>query len=217
MPTARTTRTASAAALLATVSLTACQGSNTAQPPTPAASSTPSASPKGRTPTADQSSPKAEGDNTGHAIATKSPVSGAPGACTAEATKIVATEVNRPVNHMLLTVTNKGARACDIYAAPMLRFDDEQAATQTIEESKPQAVATLAPGRSAYAAVRLSSAVGDEAHGYKPRRLMVHFTSRDGSGSVGKPNPLTLPADAFKDDSAAVTYWQTSMSDALSY
>ncbi|WP_405566648.1 DUF4232 domain-containing protein [Streptomyces sp. NBC_01167] len=194
MPTARTTRTASAAALLATVSLTACQGSNTAQPPTPAASSmssTPSASPKSQTPTADQSSPKAEGDNTGHAIATKSPVSGAPGACTPEATKIVATEVNRPVNHMLLTVTNKGARACDIYAAPMLRFDDEQAATQTIEESKPQAVATLAPGRSAYAAVRLSSAVGDEAHGYKPRRLRVHFTSRDGSGSVGKPNPLT--------------------------
>ncbi|MFE6132058.1 DUF4232 domain-containing protein [Streptomyces sp. NPDC056437] len=215
MPTARTTRTASAAALLATVSLTACQGSNTAQPPTPAASSTsstPSASPKGqhKTPTADQSSPKAEGDNTGHATATKSLVSGAPGACTPEATKIVATEVNRPVNHMLLTVTNKGARACDIYAAPMLRFDDEQAATQTIEESKPQAVATLAPGRSAYAAVRLSSAVGDEAHEYKPKRLRVHFTSRDGSGSVGKPSPLTLPADAFKDDSAAVTYWQTS-------
>ncbi|WUG05525.1 DUF4232 domain-containing protein (plasmid) [Streptomyces sp. NBC_00467] len=129
----------------------------------------------------------------------------------------MATEVNRPVNHMLLTVTNKGARACDIYAAPMLRFDDEQAATQTIEESKPQAVASLAPGRSAYAAVRLSSAVGDEAHGYKPKRLRVHFTSRDGSGSVGKPSPLTLPADAFKDDSAAVTYWQTSMSDALSY
>ncbi|MFB6438837.1 DUF4232 domain-containing protein [Streptomyces sp. NPDC056411] len=137
--------------------------------------------------------------------------------CTGSNTTAVVSKPTRPINHLLLKVTNKGSHACQAYFAPLLRFDDEQAATRTIEDSKPQAVVTVAPGGSAYASIMLSGAGGGDTGGRTAKRLTVYFAPRSGSGSTGEPSRLTLPSGTHKDDNAAVTYWQTSASDALTY
>ncbi len=142
---------------------------------------------------------------------------GASDACTGGNVTATITKVPRPINHLLLTVTNKGSRPCSAYFAPSLRFDDDQSATQVNDDSKPQAVVTLAPGRSAYASVLLSGEGGGDTHGRTAKKLTVYFTPRSGSGSAGAPLTLSLPAGTHKDDNAAVTYWQTSASDALLY
>ncbi|MEU2259312.1 DUF4232 domain-containing protein [Streptomyces sp. NPDC019645] len=99
----------------------------------------------------------------------------------------------------------------------MLRFDDEQSATRVIDDSKPQAVVTLAPGQAAHASITLSAADGSGSNGRTAKRLTVHFAPRDGNGSTGAPAELTLPAGTYKDDNAAVTYWQSDMADALTH
>ncbi|MGI5447851.1 DUF4232 domain-containing protein [Streptomyces sp. CA-243310] len=229
--TRRTALTACTAALLAATTLTACQGNDPlTKEPSPAGAAS-VVQPSGGTTDSGNAQPVGHTANGGPASTAKggagdgnSKASGGKGgaeagfvACAAGSTRIVATKVERPINHMLLTVTNTGKRACDVYLAPALRFDDEQAATQIVEDSKPQAVATLAPGESAYAGVTLSSATGEAAHGYKPKNLRLYFAARNGSGSVGAPVKVALPAGTYKDDSAAVTYWLTSMQDALRY
>ncbi|TJZ54386.1 DUF4232 domain-containing protein [Streptomyces piniterrae] len=143
--------------------------------------------------------------------------SSASGACTDANTKVVVSKVTRPINHLLLTVTNTGSGKCDAYGAPALRFDDEQSATQLVEDSRPQAVVSLAPGESAYAAISLTGEPGGETHGRTAQKLGVLFTPRSGSGSVGSPVVLRLPEGTFKDDNAAVTYWQSDMQDALGF
>ncbi|MFE7545038.1 DUF4232 domain-containing protein [Streptomyces platensis] len=157
------------------------------------------------------------GGKTGGAGANQGAGSGSSGACTGANVKAVVSKVTRPINHLLLTITNTGSRACDAYSAPLLGFDDDQSVTRTMEDSKPQSVVTVAPGRSAYAAIQLSGEPGGDTHGRTAQRLTVHFAPRNGSGSVGTPAKLTLPAGTHKDDNAAVTYWQSSASDALTY
>ncbi|WP_433854862.1 DUF4232 domain-containing protein [Streptomyces kronopolitis] len=142
--------------------------------------------------------------------------SGASDACTGDNVTAVITKVPRPLNHMLLTITNKSSRTCNAYYAPSLRFDDEQSATQVNQDSKPQAVATLPPGRSAYAGILLSSAAGGD-HGRTARKLTVYFAPRSGSGSTGAPVTLSLPTGTYKDDNASVTYWEATAADALQF
>ncbi|GFE18474.1 hypothetical protein Sgleb_65210 [Streptomyces glebosus] len=160
---------------------------------------------------------KGGGKTGGGAGANQGAGSGSSGACTGANVKVVVSKVKRPINHLLLTITNSGSRACDAYSAPLLGFDDDQSVTRIIEDSKPQSVVTVAPGRSAYAAIQLSGEPGGDTHGRTAQRLSVHFAPRNGSGSVGTPAKLTLPANTHKDDNAAVTYWQSSASDALTY
>ncbi|WP_406474118.1 DUF4232 domain-containing protein [Streptomyces platensis] len=160
---------------------------------------------------------KGGGKTGGGAGANQGAGSGSSGACTGATVKTVVSNVKRPINHLLLTITNTGSRACYAYSAPLLGFDDDQSVTRIMEDSKPQSVVTVAPGRSAYAAIQLSGEPGGDTHGRTAQRLTVHFAPRNGSGSVGTPAKLTLPADTHKDDNAAVTYWQNSASDALTY
>ncbi|MGA5566606.1 DUF4232 domain-containing protein [Streptomyces platensis] len=154
---------------------------------------------------------------TGGAGANQGAGSGASGACTGATVKAVVSKVKRPINHLLLRITNTGSRACDAYSAPLLGFDDDQSVTRIMEDSKPQSVVTVAPGSSAYASIQLSGEPGGDTHGRTAQQLTVHFAPRNGSGSVGTPAKLTLPAGTHKDDNAAVTYWQSSASDALTY
>ncbi|MFF4173758.1 DUF4232 domain-containing protein [Streptomyces sp. NPDC001744] len=137
--------------------------------------------------------------------------------CTATTVRVVYSPVSRPLNHALLTVTNTGGTTCNAYYAPVLRFDEGQAAVAVDESSKPQAVATLAPGESAYAGITLSAADGSGSHGGPAKNLTVWFAPRDGAGSTGGPKVLKLPAGTYTDSSARVTYWQGSMDDALSF
>ncbi|MFE6738118.1 DUF4232 domain-containing protein [Streptomyces tubercidicus] len=232
------------AAVLAGLSLTACEsdevasGGRSAASPDAAATSQPDgkaggAGKAGETGKAEGTG-KADGEGSGNgqgaagsqgkgagksggAGMTQGSGNGSSVACTGANVKAVVTKARRPINHLLITITNTGSRACDAYYAPLLRFDDAQAATQIMEDSKPQSVVSVAPGQSAYASVKLSGEGGADSGGRTAQHLTVHFAPRSGSGSTGTPAKLTLPAGTHTDDDAAVTYWQSSASDALTY
>ncbi|MGI5338897.1 DUF4232 domain-containing protein [Streptomyces sp. CA-181903] len=134
-------------------------------------------------------------------------------ACSAAHTKLTVQNVSRPINHQLLTLTNTGSTKCNAYAYPYIGFDDDQSVTGAVEDSKPQAVVTLAPGESAYAGIALSAADGSADHGRWARTVRVILDN--GSGPAGNPVKVALPAGTWIDDSVAVTYWQADPSDAL--
>ncbi|MET7622150.1 DUF4232 domain-containing protein [Streptomyces sp. NPDC005408] len=214
-----------ATALLAALSLTACQSADdtTDEGNKPGASAPSTSAPAaGRTePTTDAKTPAA--DRTKRPAANPKPTHAGTGgdtgttACIGENTKVTVSRVSRPINHLLLTMTNSGSKACNAYHAPLLRFDEDQAVTQVMDFSKPQAVVTLSPGESAYASIVLS---GDSSgqNGRTAKTLTVHFAPRSGSGSTNTaPDMLKLPAGTYLDDNASVSYWQSSMSDALTY
>ncbi|MEU0412137.1 DUF4232 domain-containing protein [Streptomyces griseorubiginosus] len=240
MTNLRTSRTRLAAAaattLLAALSLTACdngtgtkdEGSATtntsATPSTDAGSRTPEATPTGptgTTPTADAKPTSAAGSKAPAASRTTSAGSSpaaTPVTCEGSDTKTVAAPLTRPVNHLLLTVTNTGSRTCFLYGSPAVRFGGAQSVPPTIEDSQPQAVVTLEPGQSGYASVNLSATDGSAANGRTAKSLTVYFQGRSLSGSVGKAATPALPAKGvYVDDSLKVTYWQQDMNDALSW
>ncbi|MGW5393876.1 DUF4232 domain-containing protein [Streptomyces koyangensis] len=134
--------------------------------------------------------------------------------CTAKGTKVTVTDAPRPSNHLLIKATNTSDTTCHLYYAPYLRFDQAQSAVPFIEESKPQAVVTLAPGESGYAGVLTSTP--DGSHPYDATSLTLYYAARSGQGSTGAPSHPALPFDSVRVDSSnAVTYWQTSAADAL--
>ncbi|NUS82000.1 MAG: DUF4232 domain-containing protein [Streptomyces sp.] len=119
--------------------------------------------------------------------------------------------VQRPVNYMVLEVNNHAGVDCNMPGYPILKFGkDAQAATPVYEDSKPQAVVTLAPGETAYAGIRTSSADGSGQNGYKVTSLEVYLEGSDDSKSVELPG-----GSVYIDDTAQVTYWQSDLSNAL--
>lgn len=141
----------------------------------------------------------------------------APSSCTAGTVKLAVVNVERPINHMLLSATNTGSKTCDAYNAPFLRFDQDQSTTQIIRDSVPQAVVSLSPGQTAYASILMSSGDGSGTNGRTAEKLGVSFSARDGKGSAGGTTTLSLPAGTHIDDSAAVSYWQSTMDLALTW
>ncbi|MFI9268921.1 DUF4232 domain-containing protein [Streptomyces werraensis] len=138
--------------------------------------------------------------------------------CNGSNTSVSAAPVPRPVNHMLITVKNTGSKNCDLTYYPVLRFDEMQWVPQPVEESKPQAVVTLAPGESAYAGVLLSAADGSGSGGATGKKLAVGFQGRTPNSDGGPAAIPSLPAaGVYYDSSLTVTYWQYSMDDALTY
>ncbi|WP_329326463.1 DUF4232 domain-containing protein [Streptomyces sp. NBC_01689] len=132
-------------------------------------------------------------------------------ACNGSNTRTTATEVSRPLDHLLLTVTNTGSKNCDLTGDPIARFGEAQSVPPVAEETHPQAVVTLAPGESGYAGVLLSAGDGSGGHGYTAKTLVIGFAK----GSSSTP---ALPAKGVHvDDKLTVTYWQQSLDDALSY
>ncbi|MFG2839951.1 DUF4232 domain-containing protein [Streptomyces zaomyceticus] len=129
--------------------------------------------------------------------------------CGAGNTKTTATPVARPLNHMLLTVTNTGSGLCDLLGYPVARFGEAQSVPPVIASTHPQAVVTLAPGASGYAGVILSAADGSGQHGYTTTSLTVGFTN----GTTASPR--LAGKGVYVDNSLRVTYWQSSMDDAL--
>ncbi|WEH28307.1 DUF4232 domain-containing protein [Streptomyces sp. AM 3-1-1] len=111
-------------------------------------------------------------------------------ACSTAATSLAVGRVRRPVNHLLLTLTNDGKRPCYAYGAPTV------------------------VGDSAYAALGLSSPGG-------PRGRTVHHLSSWLANrklqAVGDPATLALPKPTHVDDSAFVTYWQSTPDLALTW
>ncbi|QIQ03646.1 DUF4232 domain-containing protein [Streptomyces liangshanensis] len=226
--------TAAATVALAALSLTACSdGTGTRDEgasATPRSASTPTISATSSTPATDSGS---DASSTGDAkpadpaakrTAVQASTAKAPAAaakavtCEGSVTKTVAAPLNRPVNHMLLTVTNTGSKICYLYGYPAVRFGEAQSVPPVIEDSQPQAVVTLEPGQSGYASISLSATDGSGTHGRTEKSLAVYFQGRSGNGSVGKGATPRLPAKGtYIDDSLQVTYWQQSMDDAISW
>lgn len=132
--------------------------------------------------------------------------------CSTATTRMTATEVSRPLNHVLLTVTNTGSKSCDLIGYPAVRFGDAQSVPPAIEDSKPQAVVTLAPGASGYASVLLSSADGSGSNGYTAKTLEVYFNNGQTAA-----RPALPPKGVHVDDTIRVSYWQLTMTDALAW
>lgn len=144
--------------------------------------------------------------------------SGRPVTCEGSNTRTVAAPLTRPVNHMLLTVTNTGSRTCFLYGYPAVRFTGAQAVPPVIKDSQPQAVVTLEPGQSGYAAISLSATDGSSEGGHTAKSLAVYFSPRSMSGSVGAAAHPPLPAKGvYVDDSIKVTYWQQELGDATNW
>ncbi|AIR99797.1 DUF4232 domain-containing protein [Streptomyces glaucescens] len=136
--------------------------------------------------------------------------------CNGSNTKVTAQPVPRPLNHMLLTVTNTGAKPCNLMYYPVLRFDEMQWVPQARPDTKPQAVPTLAPGESGYAGVLLSAADGSGDGGTTARKLTVAFQGGTPNSDGGPAATPPLPAaGVYYDSSLTVTYWRSSMEDAL--
>lgn len=144
--------------------------------------------------------------------------SGKPVTCEGSVTRTVAAPLIRPVDHLLLTVTNTGSRTCYLYGYPALRFGSAQSVPPPIAASHPQAVVTLDPGESGYASVRLSAGDGSAAKGRTEKSLTVFFSGRSGAGSVGAGAHPPLPAGGVHvDGSLTTTYWQSYVDDALNW
>ncbi|NEY33231.1 DUF4232 domain-containing protein [Streptomyces sp. PRKS01-65] len=138
--------------------------------------------------------------------------------CNGANTAVTAQQVSRPLNHMLITVKNTGSKTCDLTYYPVLRFDEMQWVPRAIEGSRPQAVTTLVPGESGYAGVLLAAADGSGDGGTTGHRLTVGFQGATPNSSGGSAATPSLPAKGvYYDSSLAVTYWQSSMDDALAY
>jgi len=138
--------------------------------------------------------------------------------CNGSTVKVTAQTVTRPLNHLLLTVTNTGSKTCDLYGYPAVRFGEAQAVPPVIEESKPQAVVSLAPGQSGYAGVALSGGDdGSGANGRTEKTLQVFFQGRN-TNDGGPGATAALPAKGvYVDDSLKVTYWQQEQATALTW
>ncbi|QLE71815.1 DUF4232 domain-containing protein [Streptomyces rectiverticillatus] len=227
-----------AAVALATLSLAACSGSGegegvrkegaaSSQPSVPGATALPSESSKSsdssKSPQAGQASqgkPGAEkggptgatphgAQRTGATRDPYAPENRVP--CTAANTKVVAVPLSRPLNHMLLTVTNTGSKMCDLKGYPVVKFEGAQSVPPVMENTKPQAVTSLPPGGEGYASVILSAGDGSGGEGYTARSLEVGF---QGSDKMAK---AALPAKGVHiDDALRVTYWVSTSEDALS-
>lgn len=190
---------------------TATASSTAAQPsaPNPAQTSTQPQAPAPKT-TRPASKPSTANPNAG---------SDNPTDCAVTHLKGTVTSLTRPINHVLLTVTNTGSTTCNLYYFPDLRLDaDQQSVTQAVEDSKPQAVVTIAPGESAYAAIGTSAADGSGSTPKLEKQVEVFLETRDQSGSLPGSMTLPLPAGTYVDmDKAFVTYWQSDLQSAIAW
>lgn len=223
----RTSRTRLAAAavtaVLAALSLTACNDGTGARDEGAAETTSTSSSSGAASSGADSNSTTsgsttASNSTTGASVSQVTGSASKPVTCEGSNTKTVAAPLTRPVNHMLLTVTNTGSKSCFLYGYPSVQFTDAQSEPPVIEDSQPQAVVTLEPGQSGYAAISLSATDGSSESGYTAESLTVYFYGRSMSGNVGKAAHPSLPAKGvYIDDSIKVTYWQQEMDDAVNW
>ncbi|WP_062217317.1 DUF4232 domain-containing protein [Streptomyces sp. NBRC 109706] len=219
-PLRRRTRTLVAAmAAVAALALTACEdedvtqgsgGSDGGADVVDDASDEPSDEPPGEPDESDDTGVE-PGQGTLEGGAGESGADTAP--CTDANTEVTVSPVERPINHLLLTVTNTGEADCFAYHGPFLGFENAQAPLPFVEDSRPGSVTALGPGESAYAGVITSSA--EATDGFTVTSLTLSFAAANG-GSTGGTVHLSLPGDElYLDETAAVTYWLPSLDEAL--
>ncbi|TSB15166.1 DUF4232 domain-containing protein [Streptomyces benahoarensis] len=226
MRTALRTRSALGLASVAvlSLSLTACDGGADGSKASESASSSAARSDDGAgTDKASDSSPARaakKGDEAqapSSAAPAKDPKSDGGSAgddCVLGTTEIALKEAGGMPSAVLLTATNNGSTPCSVYNAPFVS-DPVAGHNLTVDQdSKPQAVVTVAPGRTAYAAITLAQKESTQNH--RTKSLTVTLATKANSGTdghytVSSPGPAGLQINP----STRVTYWQSSEEDAL--
>ncbi|RSS62881.1 DUF4232 domain-containing protein [Streptomyces sp. WAC06614] len=123
-----------------------------------------------------------------------------------------------PVRHLLLTVTNRSGRTCTVHRYPsVLVGANAQGPVPVIKDSDPKALASLAPGKQAHAALLVKGGRMDE---YAAHELVVRLQGPRAGGPPGKAVTVALPRGVDKvwgDDGGRVTYWTTASGYALDF
>lgn len=121
------------------------------------------------------------------------------------------------VRHLLLTATNVGHATCTVYGHPLVRLGaDAQAPVALIKESDPKALATLAPGDEANAALLVMGGARDT---YEAHSISVVLQGRKPGSTASGPIDVKMPGvDTLTvDDGGRVTYWMTPSGLALDF
>ncbi|MEV0480101.1 DUF4232 domain-containing protein [Streptomyces sp. NPDC050508] len=235
----RTRLFAAATVALAALSLTACNDklgvqdegaatktSSTTQAPAPTATQTDktggrtggSSTGSGTKGSGGNKTSGGSGSGSGSSSGSGSDTSASSVPCSGANTKVTAQTVKRPINHMLLTVTNTGSKTCDLYYYPAVSFEDAQSVPPVMKDSQPQAVTTLTPGQSGYAGVALSGGDnGTGTNGRTAKSLSVYFFDRNNNSISPAATPALPTEGVYIDDSLRVTYWLSDAQDALTY
>ncbi|WP_328378144.1 DUF4232 domain-containing protein [Streptomyces sp. NBC_00440] len=133
------------------------------------------------------------------------------GACTTGSVKISLADTGGTLPAVLLKATNASGSSCDLYGFPTVGYPGAQSAIGANEHSKPQAVVTLAPGKSGYAAISLPS--GADKH--REKVLTIGLRGRDMGPIDGQDTVTAFGSGIALTDSSMVTYWQSDEAAAL--
>lgn len=113
---------------------------------------------------------------------------------------------------ILLKTTNRGDDRCDLYGYPFVGYPDAQSPI-AVGGGQPQAVVSLEPGKSAYAALSLEKGNGNNMH--REKKLTVEMADRNQHGT-GATATLNAPgAGLALSDNSTVSYWNTTIEGAL--
>ncbi|MGP4048440.1 DUF4232 domain-containing protein [Streptomyces sp. 2A115] len=127
--------------------------------------------------------------------------------------------MKRPINHVLITATNTGSKACRIYSYPALRLsENSQAEAARVGQSQPQAVVTLDRGATAYAGLITASVDRNSQTKVTTSSIGLSLYGPDGGPSEAGRD-IAVPGGSLyvEEDNAQVTYWQDNASDALAW
>ncbi|MFK0202439.1 DUF4232 domain-containing protein [Streptomyces lavendulae] len=129
---------------------------------------------------------------------------------------VTSTPVARPVNHVLLTLTNTGTEPCAAYGAPVLRFPGSHTPADVWADSRPGSVIVVRPGESAFSGLTASAADGSGADGRRADRGFLRLQGEHGE-LVGPLARVELRPDVWVDSKATVTHWQATAENALAW
>lgn len=139
--------------------------------------------------------------------------------CATGSLRFAIRKVKNPVDHVLITATNTGTKACHLYSYPALRIsENSQAVTARIGESQPRTVVTLDRGATGYAGLITASADrNSETKVTTPAIGVSLFGPDEGSTGAGVDVPVPGGSLYVEEDNAQVTYWQDNPNDALAW
>ncbi|WLW57234.1 DUF4232 domain-containing protein [Streptomyces sp. YU58] len=202
--------------------------------PTPSATSaSPSPSPTSATGTEDSAKEagaensaggSGKGGGTGAGGSTSPSTGTGPGGakpvdCATGSLKFAIKKVKNPVDHVLITATNTGSKACHLYSYPALRIsENSQAVTARVGESKPGTVVTLDRGATGYAGLITASADRNSETKVTTPSIGLSLFGPD-EGPTGSAVDVPVPGGSLyvEEDNAQVTYWQDNPGDALAW
>ncbi|WTW99143.1 DUF4232 domain-containing protein [Streptomycetaceae bacterium NBC_01309] len=132
-------------------------------------------------------------------------------ACTDKDVRIVMSTTPDSSNHVLLTATNTGSTPCTLYYYPQVVLGDRDPTPPM--ESPAQALATITPGKKAYAGVRLWND-GDTPPEHPVKSFAVNLQGRVANTPAGNPIDVQVPREIIALDvgtNPLSTFWNTDL------